>query len=805
MYNTEEGTGAGAQAKKSGDTDYAARLHALFDGSDRGHYVHGEPSQEPDSTKWQIKNVTAAVHRALTVDDWRGHLGGEISLVPIPVRGDGKCKFGSIDVDEYDANSLKTIAKAESLELPLVACWSKSGGLHLFLFLQEWTDAAPARQLLQYMAMRLRLPDAVEIFPKQDSLKDDEIGNGICAPYARDFGGKLKDQRGLKKTGAAMEPAEFLRCAEERRLTPADFDLLLAKAKKPAKRQSMGVGAGPTDAEIAADHIKQTQAKLAAFEAEIAACGVNRNNLLFRRAAEIGNYLSVEVPGIDEIESEAVEALLRAGQACGLDHSEVLDVVLRAIKRGKREPRMLHADMLLNEMNDRYAVVQVEGKVCVMYWEESRITPGYLEPQFQSRRDFEAFHCNRFVRNGEHRKPIGKWWFEHRGRRQYSGAVYAPGEETPGKFNFWQGFAYEPRPGDCSLFLEHVKEVICSDVDEHFNWLLGHMADIVQNPDRASGVAVVLRSKEHGTGKGVVATQFGRLFGPHFMHALDAEHMVGRFNAHLERFSLVFADEAFFAGNRAHVDKLKGMITERTLFLERKGFMPYTARNCLNFFLASNHDHVVDAASTERRSVVFDVSDQYRGNHAYFGAIIKQMEEDGGDAALLHALLHHNLDGFSAQALPQTEGLAKQKMFSRRGIDRAIETWAQQGTLPSAYSSKYPNVAITTGEDVGKGLYVAIRKTAPDLQYVPTPAIIHMLCGKTDNGKIVEAGWGCTSQSVRVGRRTYRGMAFPALAELRRMFDERHGPQDWDDSITEWQPLGGDDEDDDGRGGEFPF
>jgi hypothetical protein len=319
------------------------------------------------------------------------------------------------------------------------------------------------------------------------------------------------------------------------------------------------------------------------------------------------------------------------------------------------------------------------------------------------------------------------------------------------------------------------------------------MARIVQNPGKAHGVAVVLRSTEHGTGKGIFVTQFGRLFGPHFMHVLDAEHVVGRFNGHLQRTSVLLADEAFFTGNRKDVDKLKGMITEGTLTLENKNFMPFRAPNCLNMFIISNHDHVIVAVRTERRSVVFDVSDKYRGDKAYFKALRKQMEDDAGDAALLHMLLNMELTGFDEEPLPQTEELEKQKMFSREGIDRAIETWAQQGMLPSAYSPDYPNTAVTTGEEVGKGLYAAIKNTSPDLKYKPSTAIHQMLCGKTNkHGRVVEPGWGCEPGVIKVGRKTYRCLRFPELAELRKMFDERHGPQDWDESVTEWISWGGD-------------
>lgn len=46
---------------------------------------------------------------------------------------------------------------------------------------------------------------------------------------------------------------------------------------------------------------------------------------------------------------------------------------------------------------------------------------------------------------------------EHPQRREYAGLVFAPGRDVPGYFNLWRGFAVEPRPGDCSKFLAHLR------------------------------------------------------------------------------------------------------------------------------------------------------------------------------------------------------------------------------------------------------------------------------------------------------------------------------------------------------------
>ena len=74
------------------------------------------------------------------------------------------------------------------------------------------------------------------------------------------------------------------------------------------------------------------------------------------------------------------------------------------------------------------------------------------------------------------------------------------------------------------------------------------MADAIQNPNSGLGL-LAIRGKQ-GVGKGIFVNVFASLFGPHTMHVTQSSHLVGNFNAHLKDKLLVFADEAFWAGDK---------------------------------------------------------------------------------------------------------------------------------------------------------------------------------------------------------------------------------------------------------------
>jgi hypothetical protein len=245
--------------------------------------------------------------------------------------------------------------------------------------------------------------------------------------------------------------------------------------------------------------------------------------------------------------------------------------------------------------------------------------------------------------------------------------------------------------------------------------------------------------------------------------------LVGHFNSHLQHCSLLFADEAFFAGDRSHESVLKGLITEETILVEPKGVDPYPVRNCIHLIMSSNSDWVVPAGADARRYFVLDVADTHMQDYKYFADIAHQMD-DGGRAALLHYLLTLDISDFDVRSVPKTAALADQKTRSRRGVDRLVEGLAYNGALPCTDATS-PNVAITTGEEKGEGFYIAARHMAPELKHENSIVI----------ARVLTEHWGCSNWHS--GYR--RGIKFPPLAELRAKFDRRHGPQVWP-PIPDW-------------------
>lgn len=196
------------------------RFAALFRGLDRAHGVSVPTGKKDARGKMGARYVTKREPAGL--GDWDKHLAGEHCLVPIPIRDDGTCGFGAIDVDTYPLDLPALAKRVEELKLPLVVCRSKSGGAHLFLFLEEPTDAQLVQDVLLNWASALGYP-GVEVFPKQVSLASEvDTGNGIAAPYRG--GGDGVEYALSPDDGTALGVEAFLDLAESRRTSAPDLE-----------------------------------------------------------------------------------------------------------------------------------------------------------------------------------------------------------------------------------------------------------------------------------------------------------------------------------------------------------------------------------------------------------------------------------------------------------------------------------------------------------------------------------------------------------------------------------------------------
>lgn len=443
-------------------------------------------------------------------------------------------------------------------------------------------------------------------------------------------------------------------------------------------------------------------------------------------------------------------------------------------------------DPMLVEFNDEYAVIKNLGGQCLVITEVD--DPALKRKRFvkMSLESFCKGYENRKVHVGEDAngnpkyEKAGRWWRYHPERRQYNSLVFAPEcQIDPSIYNMWSGFAVPSIPGECGLYLDHIRGNICKGDTRLYNYVIGWMARTVQEPSKPGEVALVLRGGR-GVGKSVFAAEFGKLFGSHFMQIANSSHLVGNFNAHLRDLVVLFADEAFYANDKKHESVLKMLVTESMMAVEAKGVDVEMANNCIHLIMASNDAHVVPAGGDERRFCVLEIGNTFQQNSSYFGAIIEQMNS-GGREALLHYLRSYDLEGFDVRAVPQTEALREQKMLS---LTTEEEWWFHKlcdGQLltdgdgwPREIQSKQ---LLDDYLDHTKRFQVNRRGTQTQLGKF----LSNMCPGLCHTRRVASIEVPTGDGFMRKVKKKCKFLNVPSLEECRTRWEELHGQEDWDD------------------------
>lgn len=348
----------------------------------------------------------------------------------------------------------------------------------------------------------------------------------------------------------------------------------------------------------------------------------------------------------------------------------------------------------LHSMNDWNAVI-VDGPNVGRYLVRvEQPQPGDMPIVIADERRLRVRFAKPLVLGGK-KVSLFDAWRNFKKVREIKGIIFAPGTTVPmpGFYNLWQGFAVKPVEGDCSLYLQHIKDVIASGNEAHYRYILAYMADAVQHPAEKPGVALVLRGDE-GVGKGMFISGFGALFGRHFKHLRHSSQLVGKFNAHLQDAIVVFADEALWGGDRQLEGTLKGLITEKEMQVEPKGKDAYTVKNHVHLMVAANEDWPVPAGKDARRFCVLDVPPTHKDDIDYFAAIVKEMDH-GGREALLYMLQHYDTTQVDLRIVPKTDALLEVKQHSMRPIEQFWQNCLENSANRTGIPGWFPEVRTT--------------------------------------------------------------------------------------------------------------
>ena len=229
-------------------------------------------------------------------------------------------------------------------------------------------------------------------------------------------------------------------------------------------------------------------------------------------------------------------------------------------------------------------------------------------------------------------------------------------------FSLFQGFDYENFDNidinKISLFLNHVKEIIASNDESIYKYIISWIAYLIQNPGKKTKTCLILIG-EHGAGKTIFTDIITKLFGEYADDNLsDVDLITGQFNTGLENKILIVLNEFNVqdktTNKRSIRNKMKTYITDNTITINRKNVNPYKVENVSNFIIVTNDKNPICIEEGDRRYVVLDVSDEVKNNVDYFNKLFASITDDFYKH-LFNNFRLYDIKDFNPRVIPNTE------------------------------------------------------------------------------------------------------------------------------------------------------
>ncbi len=284
---------------------------------------------------------------------------------------------------------------------------------------------------------------------------------------------------------------------------------------------------------------------------------------------------------------------------------------------------------------------------------------------------FKLQHDNILVPVGRGHVGLGSAWLKSPSRRQHYSLVTRPGEDSvtvDNCLNEWTGFVIVPSPGDVKPFLRLLVRLMPNRAARRYaqRW----MAHLIQRPGVKMFVSLAFWSHLQGVGKNLLFETLVSIIGPTHATVIGQAELTGAFNAWAKGRVLVVGDEVSGTDKRQEQDKLKGLITGSTVYVNEKYQPSRELINLLNFIFLSNHHDAFFLSDHDRRFFVWEI-EAGRLPELQAKAFVA-WRDSGGLAALHDFLLRYPIGDFNPKA-PAPMTVAKQQMAEDNRSD--FEAW----------------------------------------------------------------------------------------------------------------------------------
>jgi Family of unknown function (DUF5906) len=264
-------------------------------------------------------------------------------------------------------------------------------------------------------------------------------------------------------------------------------------------------------------------------------------------------------------------------------------------------------------------------------------------------------------------------FLNHRGTRRVRAITYSPGEpaitheelngQTVDCVNKWRASSLNPIEGDAAPWLDHVTMLTEPEGPEAREHLLNWMAYKVQKRGGKINHAIMLYSREQGTGKDTAVEPLLKIIGAHNVEKVGENDLRSDFNGWAQKELLVVKEVAKLAS--ADIERIKGNLAATPgdmVRVNEKNVKPFNIPNRQNVILFSNNKDALEIPDTDRRFWICHCVEEAQPEE-YFKTLYDWYENQGGYGKVFAYLLARDISGFNPMAKPPMTN-AKREMIN---------------------------------------------------------------------------------------------------------------------------------------------
>jgi hypothetical protein len=229
-----------------------------------------------------------------------------------------------------------------------------------------------------------------------------------------------------------------------------------------------------------------------------------------------------------------------------------------------------------------------------------------------------------------------------------------------------------------NFFNNHIKYVWANNNEVYYKYLMSWIAQIIKTPWKRTEIAILLQGGQ-GSGKTLPCDiLFNHVFGHEIGGcASGLGSLTQRFNGStmnklfckIDELSVVDGDSF-----NACFDKMKSLITDRQVQVEKKGMEHIMIDNYCNFIMTTNHRHTVKIEGDDRRYAIFEVSDKYKQDTDYFADFMDILDNQyAGDNLYTYFKNYPDDEMVNLRRIPMTEIKKEMADLSKSTVQRFVE------------------------------------------------------------------------------------------------------------------------------------